>query len=272
MKIEVLVATINQKNTDLYEKMNLQTDAIIANQSKEYSYIEKIKKNHIVKMITTKEIGVGRNRNQALLYATGDICLFADDDMCYIEGYEKIVKEAFQKIPKADIIIFNIETIGKETRKRRINTKIKKLNKFNILNYGAARIAIKRNEQLKKNIWFSLLYGGGALYSSGEDSLFLIEALQKGMNIYAYPEKIANIKQESSTWFKGYTEKYFEDKGYWIANAFPKLKYLVILYFFYKLSSFNKNFSKLKIYKFLKNGINKFDIKKENNEKSTDNK
>lgn len=262
MKIEVLVATMNQKNTMLYEKMNLSTDAVFANQSDSYKYEETIINNSSVKMITTASRGVGKNRNNALSYASGDICLFADDDMVYVSNYSEIIENAFIELPNADIIIFNIETVGRETRSRRLNNKIKRVHMFNALNYGAARIAIKRESLAKKNIWFSLLYGGGAKYSSGEDSLFLTEAIRKNMKIYTYPVKIANIEQGTSTWFNGYTEKYFEDKGVWLANAFPKLKYMLSLYYSYKLRDKAEEFSIFDIYTMINKGIKKFNCNK----------
>lgn len=258
MKIEVLVATMNQKDLGIYRRMNLRTDAVFANQADMYSYEEFVDNNRTIKMITTAERGVGKNRNNALMYATGDICIFGDDDMRYIDNYEEIVMQAFNKLPKADVIIFNIETVGVETRSRRLNNQIKRVHIFNCLNYGAGRIAVRRETLMKKNIWFSLLYGGGAPYSSGEDSLFLTEAIRKGMKIYTYPVKIADIEQGTSTWFNGYTAKYFEDKGIWIANAFPKQKYFLSIYYSYKLRKITDNFSGFKIFKMLTTGIRKF--------------
>lgn len=258
MKIEVLVATMHQKDSSIYEKMNLKTDAVLANQADRYEYREFLKNQSKVKMITTSERGVGKNRNNALMYATGEICIFGDDDMIYMDNYPEIVRKAFEELPEADIIIFNIETVGTETRSRRLNTQIKKVHMFNALNYGAARIAVRREELMKKNIWFSLLYGGGAPYSSGEDSLFLTEAIRKGMKIYVYPVKIADIEQGTSTWFNGYTAKYFEDRGIWIANAFPKLKYLLSIYYSYRLRKVTKEFSGKEILKLINKGIKKF--------------
>lgn len=258
MNIEVLVATMYQKNLNKYIEMNLNSDVIIANQDDKYQYIEKVIDFNKIKMITTPDRGVGKNRNMALMNANAEICLFADDDMIYEDNYVEIIKEAFRKLPKADIIIFNIETIGQETRARRLNNKIKRVHTFNSLNYGAARIAVRRERLLKKNIWFSLLYGGGAKYSSGEDSLFLTEAIRKGMKVYTYPKKIANIKQDKSTWFNGYTKKYFHDRGGWLANAFPKLKYLLSIYYSYKLKNYTNEFSFLEIYKMINNGIKSF--------------
>mgnify|MGYP001352875128 CR=1 FL=1 len=58
-----------------------------------------------------------------------------------------------------------------------------------------------------------MLFGGGAKYSSGEDSLFLAECIRKGLKVYANPRVIGYVKQEESSWFQGYTDKYFIDKG-----------------------------------------------------------
>lgn len=257
MKVEVLVATMYQKNLIKYKDMNLNTDAIFANQDDRYEYTKEIISGNKVKMITTFDRGVGKNRNNALLYASGDICLFADDDMVYVDNYKEIVQEAFDKLAYADIIIFNIETIGEETRARRLNKKIKRVYTFNSLNYGAARIAVRKNQLFKRNVWFSVLYGGGAPYSAGEDSLFLIEAIEKGMKVYTYPEKIADVRQENSTWFEGYTEKYYIDKGYWLANAFPIMKYPFAFYYAYKLNGSSEK-SAIKMFKLMVLGIKKF--------------
>ena len=51
------------------------------------------------------------------------------------------------------------------------------------------------------------------MYSAGEDSLFISDLLKHKLKIYAYPEKIATVRQFESSWFKCYTKKYFYDKG-----------------------------------------------------------
>lgn len=234
MRVEVLVATMGQKDLSKYGEMNLHTDAVFANQDNRFEYKEETLLGNQVKMITTFERGVSKNRNYALMCSTGDICLLADDDMIYVDDYEIIAQRAFSELPDAGIIIFNLETIGIETRKRRANYRVKRLCIGNVLNYGAARIGFRRDVILKKNLWFSILYGGGSLYSGGEDSLFLVEAVKKGIKIYTYPVKLAQVKQETSTWFDGYNEKYFIDKGVWLANAFPVLKYPLSLYFAFR--------------------------------------
>ena len=80
MKIQVLVAAVGQTDRSLPQKMNIQTDAIVANQCDENS-VEQFEWNgHNVKYLNFVERGVGLNRNNALMRADADICLFADDD------------------------------------------------------------------------------------------------------------------------------------------------------------------------------------------------
>lgn len=86
------------------------------------------------------------------------------------------------------------------------------------MKYGAVRIAVRTQKLRQANIYYSLLFGGGAMYSSGEDSLFIAECIRKGLRVYTNPTLIGHVSQEKSTWFKGYTNKYFIDKGVLFAS------------------------------------------------------
>ena len=212
MGIEVVVATMHQDDFSKYFEMNLQTDAVFANQTKNNDKKSETIGDKTVKMISTDTRGVGINRNIGLMNAQADILLIADDDMKYVDGYEQIVQRAFREVSDADAIIFNIETIGNDMS-RRVNQKIKRIHFYNALNYGAARIAVKMSALKRENIWFNTNFGGGTQYSAGEDTLFICDMLKRGLKMYTYPQTIATVDQTTSTWFDGYTEKYFFDKG-----------------------------------------------------------
>ena len=108
MKIQVLVAAMNQTDFSLIKKMNIKTDAIVGNQC-DRNLIEKIDiGEQSVLYLNFAERGVGLNRNNALMRADGDICLFADDDMIYTDDYVEIIERAYKEIPDADVIIFNL--------------------------------------------------------------------------------------------------------------------------------------------------------------------
>jgi hypothetical protein len=100
---------------------------------------------------------------------------------------------------------------GKANRYK--NVRIKKINRFNYAKYGAARIAFRTKSVRINGVFFNTMFGGGCEYSSGEDTLFLRECIRKGLVIYAVPSAIASIEDEKSSWFNGYTDKYFFDKG-----------------------------------------------------------
>ena len=178
--------------------------------------------------------------------------------MIYDDNYAEIVENAFKKRPDADIIVFNLDYLNRFSPGRKPLTKFQRIHFWNSMRYGTARVAMRRAAVEKACLSFSVLYGGGAKYSSGEDTLFIREALRKGLKMYYCPDIIAKVKQEESTWFKGYTEKFFIDKGVLIANAFPLLKYAVIYYFAYRMRNLSEDFSFLKICKLMRKGLKEY--------------
>ena len=253
--IEVLIAAMNQKDAKLYYKLGLKSNAIIANQTDSYWYKEYNIDGNTVKVISTKGRGVGKNRNIALLNASADICVIGDDDLIYADDYPQMVNKAFDELPDADIIVFHI--VNLKYPNKRIITKVKRVGYFNFARYGACRVAFKRESILKANIWFSLLYGGGAKYSSGEDTLFLGEAYRRGLKIYTHPGRIADAVQETSSWFNGYNEKFFIDKGVLLANLFPRMKYIVGLKMAIQFKK-RSNYSYIKAIRLVFKGIKEF--------------
>ncbi len=211
-KVEVLCATMHQTDFSKIEQMNIQSDVVYANQSDKTAYDETSFGEYTAKMVTTDTRGVGINRNLSLLYSSGEYVLISDDDMKYVDGYPELVEKAFAENPNADGIVFNIVTIGEDLGRRQ-NVKSKRVRWYNALNYGAARLAVKQTALKREGIMFNTNFGGGTKYSAGEDTLFVCDMLKKGLKLYTYPVAIAAVDQTTSTWFKGYNEKYYYDKG-----------------------------------------------------------
>lgn len=53
-----------------------------------------------------------------------------------------------------------------------------------------------------------------------EDNLFVIQCLKKGIKGLASNLTIGTVQQEESTWFRGFDEKYFFDKGVLMKQCF----------------------------------------------------
>ena len=258
MKTETLIVTIDQKDNSLVEKMNIQTDAVVCNQSDYISNDEFEYNGFNVKFITRDDRGVGKNRNRSIENSSADILILADDDMRFENGYQHIVTECFDQIPSADILIFNL--IEKNPRRYKF-TKIEKISNKNYAKFGAARIALKRKSIIDAGVRFSLQFGGGARYSAGEDTIFLKDCLRKGLKIYGVPYALAEIDQTSeSTWFKGYTEKYYYDKGAAytaLGNRFTAYIYCFRYLLKYR-NQYKGKYTFLHLYKLMLKGIHEF--------------
>lgn len=224
MKIQVLVSTMYQTDHSILDKMNIQTDAIIINQCSENKIEEFDYKGNKIKFLSFNERGVGLSRNNALMRTSAEICIFADEDVTYEDDYQQDIINAFKENPKADIILFNILSKN-PTRPSFVISNNKIVRRYNCLKYGAVRIAAKTERIKQANIYFSLLFGGGAKYSSGEDSLFLFECIKKGLKVYKNQKVLGYVSQENSTWFNGYTDKFFDNKGvfyYFLSKRWAK--------------------------------------------------
>lgn len=220
-KIDFIVATTKRESLDFINSMNIKTNAIVINQNDKYN----ISESNQYTMITTPTRGVGINRNIGLNLSDAEYVLIVDDDMTFYDNAIDIINDAIKQLPSADVIIFNFDynKDGKKIRNR--ISKTGRLNYTNCLKYGicCALLRLKRIKQ--KNIWFSTLFGGGCKYGSGEDSMFYIDCIKKGLKIYTYGTSIGANEYRKSTWFNGYDEKYFYDKGALFAAMFGKWGY-----------------------------------------------
>ncbi|MEW4289644.1 glycosyltransferase family A protein [Rossellomorea marisflavi] len=242
MRVEVLLSTMNQSDCSIIKRMNINSDVIVINQCEKFNYHEETYNKNKVKMFSFNEIGVGKSRNSALIRSEGDICLMADDDMRYTNNYKEIVITAFKENPKADVILFNVP-INKENKRIIKVKKNQRIRFLNSLKFGTVNIAFRRDRIMKKNISFSLLFGGGARYGCGEDSLFIRECLKQKLKIFSNKEIIAEIDEGESSWFKGYNEKFFFDKGALFAALAPKISHFLAIQFVLRKRNLFKNSS-----------------------------
>ncbi|MCF2627778.1 glycosyltransferase family 2 protein [Fusobacterium mortiferum] len=252
-KIEVLLSCMNQKDFSITEKMNLTTDILIVNQCNENKYEERVVNGKKQRMIYTTQRGLSQSRNELLNNMEGDIGILCDDDVIYKKDYEAKIKKAYLELKNADIVIFNMNELNLNSRKKSKKITLKRrAPKYK--NYSSVRITFKKDSFYKNNLWFNKNFGVGAKYSLGEESLLLREANRKKLKIYEYPEIIADVDFSNSSWFKGFNEKYFYDKGAWLKEAYPYTYFIFKWYFIFKFS--NKDLEKMiEINKWLKKGI-----------------
>ena len=211
MKIQLLVSAVDQDAAALVEQMHIRTDAVLAVQCDHYGYGEITDGGHRIQVFSMPERGVGLSRNTALLHASGDVCVFSDEDIVLAEDYERQIAAAYEELPDADMILFNVKVAP--ARRTYWNEDIHRIGSRNYGRYPAYSITAKLESLRRANVYYSLLFGGGARYSNGEDSLFLRDCVRAGLKIYSHTACIGEETERESTWFSGYHEKFFRDRG-----------------------------------------------------------
>jgi len=235
MKLQVLVSTMNQLDDSLAVKMRISSDAVIINQCESNSIRVFKLDDYTIKLVSVAERGVSRSRNLAVNNATADICLLSDDDVTYEDGYSDIICDAFRQIESADIIAFNINRTNYNERtvsSKRI-TVPRNAPKYKY--FGAVRIAFRLKSVRESGILFNENFGPGSVYGAGEDAIFLRDARKNGLVVYEHPSVIASVDFSKSSWFRGYNEKYFYDKGAFLAAAHEGAKNIFKYYYILRL-------------------------------------
>lgn len=238
-KIEVLVTTMHQSSFDIYSRMNLKTDAVIANQTDKNDYSESIVDGCTIKLISTDSRGLSRNRNIAMAHASqkADYVLFADDDLIFNDDYEALILSEFEKHPEAEAIKFNLHDLS-ENRKismRRIEH-FEEATQHNMSSSGVCGLVLKGEMLKKHSLHFHENFGAGTENYCGEDTIFLMETLRKKVKLYRSPIDIAGIDQTKSSWFEGHDKKFFETAGMVLGTIYPVLSNLIVIRSAYKFS------------------------------------
>lgn len=221
MKLEVMLSVMNLKKENL-DKMNITSKCIVINQCKE----EGFEKYNNFNIYSYKELGNSNSRNRGLEHITEDIILLCDDDIIYNQDYEKNVLQEFEKNTKADVIFFNMNSLN---RKKRIIKKRKKLHIYNSLNYASYNIAFRRNVVLNKQIKFNTMFGPNAKYNNGADTMFIVDIFKNKLRVYSCPIYLGTAYNKKSTWFKGYNEKFFFNKGALFTAVNKKIRVILLL-------------------------------------------
>ena len=250
MNLEVMLSVMNLKKEDL-EKMHITSKCTVINQC-DMNYYEQYGNFHIY---SYDELGNSNSRNRGLEHVTEDIVLLCDDDVVYNDKYEDIVISEFKKNENADVFFFNMYS---PNRKKRVIRKRKRLHLWNSLNYASYNIAFRKNSIIDKNIRFNTEFGPNAKYSNGTDTMFIVDIFKNKLHVYSCPENLGIVYNKSSTWFKGYNEKYFFNKGALFTAINRQFRYLLIFQYLIRHIEVCKDIGFTKALKQMINGSNDY--------------
>jgi|AP95_1055475.scaffolds.fasta_scaffold00429_3 hypothetical protein len=248
--LEILVSTKGQDNTDFINRMfknrpDLKHPVLIINQSKKK--LNFLQNN--CRVINTNEIGLSNSRNLAINNSKGEICLLSDDDVIYSSDFVESIKNSFEKNKNAEIITYqSTNELGKLFKDY---PKIKTHNKRSISTINSFLIAFRRDSIIKNKIQFDSKFGLGSTFETGDEYIFLRNALEKKLNIIHCPKVILSHKSISSGQVVGKDKIIFARAAifykYYGTLSYLKLFHHIILLLNIKAIVFAEFFLKYKI-------------------------
>lgn len=144
-----------------------------------------------------RETGLSKSRNRALAHATADIVLIADDDVRHPPDAPATVARAFAAYPRADIITFQAQTPAGAPFKK-YASRARRHTARSIMRVSSWEIALRLESIRAAGLRFDEAFGLGAEFPTGEENIFLIDALRRGLNLRYEPQVIAVHPAESS--------------------------------------------------------------------------
>ena len=118
------------------------------------------------------------------------------------------------------------------------------------------QITFRRNSIVKNKLNFDINFGSGGINYLGEDTIFIYDALKKGLKIVYNNNIILKMPKSKSSWFKKYDEVYFKSLGacyYRISKRFYKL--LIFQFAIRKYNRYKKDINIINAIKQMKNGV-----------------
>ncbi|WP_425639525.1 glycosyltransferase family 2 protein [Algoriphagus yeomjeoni] len=212
MDFQILISTMNEDPTS-FRDLNIPALVISQNAAGHRE------SGTDFQFFSFNERGLSKSRNRAIEHSTADIALIADDDVVFTDDLQSKIKAGFAKFPDADILTFKILTPSGQPYKNYANNAFKH-DRSSIYKVSSVEMVVKVSKLKEAGLKFDERFGLGTSYPSGEEMIFLNDALNKGLNIYFIPEYIVSHPLESSG--KILDDKYFRSKGALIRRLYGK--------------------------------------------------
>ena len=222
MRLEILLSCMNLQDEDIITKSHIESDTIIVNQCGYDGYNEYDRNGHKTRIFSVNDKGLTKSRNYAIKHS------------------------------EADVIIFNIGN-----RPAHWGDMPKKLGYLDLMHVASWQISFKRESIVNNNVYFDERMGAGSGNGAEEEFRFLTDCRKNGLAIYYVPFVIADVAQTKSTWFKGYNEEFFINRGNttrYIMGYVPAVLYAAY-YSIRKRHQFDSDISWFKAFRLIMKGI-----------------
>jgi len=192
--IEVLICTLDSGIDSVINNMLPSLDGVlvtISHQLSDEKYLLNRKLADHVQYVSLMNLGLSRNRNNALFHARGDVCVIADDDIKYIKDFKTKIESAYEKHPDAAAITF--QAVGMERWEKDFEHNWRTVGQV-----ASWMVTFDRKKIIDNGIQFDEKFGLGAQYPQGEENIFLADMRAKGLLVRSSSEMIVEHQDISS--------------------------------------------------------------------------
>ncbi len=234
ISFEILISTMFRSDLLFLEKMfpkgNFEKFSIlIVNQTDAKRQLKSPYTN--VRVINTEERGLPQSRNMAIRNAIGDICLIADDDVLYKEGFESIILQGYIQYSNAAVITFQLEDTEGTLYRKYPNNHVHDNQSIHSVN--SVVISFKRKSIIDYNILYNPHFGLGSIFESADEYVFMKDVLKAGLPSYFIPKILLIHSNHSSGRDQG-SDRLLYARGALSYKYYGALSYLwVVKYLFF---------------------------------------
>lgn len=208
MKLDVLMSCMNQENDALVKKSCIVGNLVVINQCRRDGEWIIENASGRIRWIDSTTKGLSVSRNLAILASDADVCLLCDDDEVFDADYEQKILDAYSQLPDADVIAFKMIDHAPSFPDRVIRLRFPKTMKV-----SSVQMSFRRKSVIDSGVFFDEDLGAGTGNGAEEELKFLTDCEKAGLKIYYVPEEIASFSQDHSTWFSGFDETFFYNRG-----------------------------------------------------------
>lgn len=143
-----------------------------------------------VRMVSMHERGVSLSRNRALGLARAELLAIVDDDIEYLPGSLATIRRAYRALPDADVITFQFLNRDTGLPVKHYAARPFRHDRRTIGRVSLVEMTLRRDATV--GLAFDTRFGPGATLQSGEENIFLADALRAGLRGYYWPEPICD--------------------------------------------------------------------------------
>lgn len=148
-----------------------------------------------IRVVQIIGLGLSKNRNVLIEASNAEIVLFADDDIDFLDDFDRTLRLAHEQFPSSGVITFQTESANRP--KQYVNRSFRH-SYASAMRVSSIEISAKRAFLIEAGIRFDENFGLGTYNPSGEEFIFTCDCIRARLSPLSFPESINRHDHVSS--------------------------------------------------------------------------